>query len=137
VGGRSERVRFVADNQLWNADPRRPSESVATDYEREGVRPLIRANKQRQLSIDRLKQSLDFKQGMYDPQPKAKLYVMRGCPRLIRSMDAMTWERFNAGTDDDLIDALRYAVMDLYHVRSSETPRVVSKPIVLGGRYAT
>jgi hypothetical protein len=137
VGGRSERVRFVADTQLWNADPRRPSESVATDYEREGVRPLIRANKQRQLSIDRLKQSLEFKQGMYDPQPKAKLYVMRGCPRLIRSMDAMTWDRFNAGTDDDLIDALRYAVMDLYHVRSTETPRIVSKPIVLGGRYAT
>lgn len=136
VGGRTDRVRFVADTQLWNADPRRPSESVATDYEREGVRPLIRANKQRQLSVDRVKQALEFKRSMYDPQQKAKLYVMRSCARTIRAVDSMTWERFNAGQDDDLIDALRYAVMDLYHVRSREVPRLVAKPIVLGGRYA-
>jgi phage terminase large subunit len=136
VGGRSDKVRFVADTQLWNVDPRRPSESMATDYEREGVRPLIRANKQRQLSVDRIKQAMQFKQGMYDPQPKAKLYFMRNAARLIRSVDNMTWDRFNASQDDDLIDALRYAVMDLYHVRSSETPRILRKPIVLGGGYA-
>jgi len=137
VGGRSHRVRFVADTQLWNADPRRPSESLATDYEREGVRPLIRANKQRQLSVDRIKQAMQFRQTMYDPQPKAKIYFMRGAARVIRAVDTMTWERFNAGQDDDLIDALRYAVMDLYHVRSSELPRIIQKPILLGGRYAT
>jgi len=136
VGGRSDKVRFVADTQMWNADPRRPHESIATDYEREGVRPLIRANKQRQLSVDRIKQALQFRQTMYDPQPKAKLYFLRNAARMIRAVDNMTWERFNAGQDDDLIDALRYAVMDLYHVRSSETPRILRKPIVLGGRYA-
>jgi hypothetical protein len=137
VGGRHERVRFVADTQLWNADPRRPSESMATDYEKEGVKPLIRANKQRQLSVDRIKQAFEFRQGMYDPQPKAKLYIMRRAARLTRSVNNITWTQFNASIGDDLVDALRYAVMDLYHVRSLEPPKVTFKPIVLGGRYAS
>lgn len=136
AGGRNEKVRFIADTQLWNADPRRPSESIATDYQRAGVNPLVRANKQRQLSIDRIKQALQFHRGMYDPQPKAKLYFMRSARRTIHAVNSMTWDNWNADRGDDLIDALRYAVMDLYHVRSLETPKVVRKPLRLGGKYA-
>jgi hypothetical protein len=137
LAGGGRKTRFVADTQLWNADPRRPSESLATDYEREGVRPLIRANKQRQLSVDRIKQALQFKQGMYDPQPKSRVYFFRTAPRIIKSMDSISWDKFNAGVEDDLIDAFRYAMMDLYHVGSSEVPRVLRKPLILDGRYAT
>lgn len=136
VGGRHERTRFVADTQLWNADPRRPSESVATDYVRAGVTPLVRANKQRQLSIDRIKQALQFQRTMYDPQPKARLYFMRSATRLNARVNNITWTEFNAGQADDLIDALRYAVMDLYHVRNLDAPKVVRKPLRLGGNYA-
>jgi hypothetical protein len=87
--------------------------------------------------VDRIKQAFEFRQGMYDPQPKAKLYIMRRAARLTRSVNNITWTQFNASIGDDLVDALRYAVMDLYHVRSLEPPKVTFKPIVLGGRYAS
>lgn len=137
LGGRHEKVKFVADTQLWDADPRRPGESVASDYTRAGVRPLVRANKKRQLSIDRLKNMLKLETPAYGMHPHSGLYLMRGAQRLITSVEGITWEKFNAGVADDLIDALRYGVMDIYHVGTGQKPQVVVKPIKLGGTYAS
>lgn len=137
IGGRHDHVRWVGDTQLWNVDPRSPGDTMAGDYVQAGVRPLVRANKQRQLSVDRLKGLLTFKQGLHQAAPEARLYFMRSATKLIKRIDSITWDDFRASRNDHLIDALRYAVMDVSHARSLEPPKVVRRPIQLGGGQAT
>jgi hypothetical protein len=110
-----ETLRFFADSQMWNVDPRSPG-TIAEDYIKAGVRPLERANKNRDLSIGRIKDFLSPKVGsIYNPESKPRLFVMDHCARVVRTLQYMTWEDFNAKRNDDTLDALRYAVMSVYN----------------------
>jgi len=124
IGG-FEQVRFVADTQMWNVDPRNPG-TIADDYMDAGLRPLERANKNRDLSIARLKDYLRPKSAsIYQPDPKPRLFVTANCPMLIKTLHYMTWEDFRAKKNDDTLDALRYAVMAVYNT-SDRRPDVES-----------
>jgi len=115
VGG-YENIEFRADTQMWKVDPRSPG-TIADDYVNSGVRPLNRANKNRDLSIARLKDYLTPKSAsIYEPDPKPRLYVMEGNDEVIRSLHYMTWDDFRAKRNDDILDALRYAVMAVYNM---------------------
>ena len=110
-----ENVRFYGDSQMWNVDPRSPG-TIADDYIAAGVRPLERANKNRDLSIGRIKDFVAPKPGsLYVPEAKPRLFVMDHCAHVIRTLQYMTWEDFRAKRKDDTLDALRYAVMAVYN----------------------
>lgn len=109
-------VRFFADTQLWSVDPRRPGENMANDYMRAGVKPLMRANKNRELSIARLKEYLTKRPAsLWQPEEKPRLYVMDSCHRTKRTLLNMTWEQYRKKEGDDTLDALRYAIMAIYN----------------------
>jgi hypothetical protein len=111
-----EDVRFFGDTQLWSVDPRRPGEMMANDYIRAGVKPLIRANKNRELSIARIKEYLTVKPAsLWQPEEKPRLYVMESCRDVVRTLLNMTWEQYRKKEDDDILDALRYAMMAVYN----------------------
>lgn len=110
-----EAVRFKADSQMWNVDPRSPG-TIADDYQAAGLRPLERANKNRDLSIARIKDYLTPKAAsLYQPDAKPRMYVMQNCEKVIRTLHYMQWDDFNAKRHDDILDALRYAVMAVYN----------------------
>lgn len=110
-----ERVQFKGDSQMWNVDPRSPG-TIADDYMAAGVRPLSRANKNRDLSIARIKDYLTLKTAsLYQPEPKPRLFVMDHCREVIKTLQYLTWEDFNRKQKDDTLDALRYAVMAVYN----------------------
>lgn len=110
-----EQVRFKGDTQMWNVDPRSPG-TIADDYQAAGVRPLERANKNRDLSIARIKDYLTPRAAsLYQPDSKPRLYVMENCEKVIRTLHYMQWDDFNAKRNDDILDALRYAVMAIYN----------------------
>jgi hypothetical protein len=111
-----EDVRTFADSQLWSVDPRRPGETMANDYVRAGVTPLIRANKNRELSISRLKEYLTVKPAsIWQPEEKPRMYVMESCKDTIRTLMGITWEQYKKKEDDDILDALRYGIMAIYN----------------------
>lgn len=115
IGG-YERIEFRADTQMWNVDPRSPG-TIADDYINAGVRPLNRANKNRDLSIARLKDyMLPKSSSIYEPEPKPRLFVMDNCVQTIRTLHYMQWDDFRAKRNDDILDALRYAVMAVYNM---------------------
>jgi len=127
VGG-FERIEFRADTQMWNVDPRSPG-TIADDYINAGVRPLNRANKNRDLSIARLKDYLSLKSAsIYDPEPKPRLYVMDNCSQVIKTLHYMQWDDFRGKRNDDILDALRYAIMAVYNMgdRATEVAHAVS-----------
>jgi hypothetical protein len=127
-----EQVRYVGDTQMWNVDPRDPGENIAKDYERAGVRPLSRANKNREVSINRIKEYLVPRaSSVFDPEPKPRLYVMDGCAGVIRTMQHMTWEQYRAKKGDDILDALRYALMAVYNAGGrTDVTDVTPRPFV-------
>lgn len=110
-----DRVRFKADTQMWNVDPRSPG-TIADDYVAAGLKPLERANKNRDLSIARIKEYLTPKSvSIYQPESKPRLIVTANCKDVIRSLHYLQWDDFNKKRNDDILDALRYAVMGLYN----------------------
>lgn len=110
-----EKVRFKADTQMWNVDPRSPG-TIADDYIAAGLKPFERANKNRDLSIARIKEYLTPRAvNLYQPESKPRLYVMENCKQTIRSLHYLQWDDFNKKRNDDILDALRYAVMGLYN----------------------
>jgi hypothetical protein len=113
--GGYEKIRFYADSQMWNVDPRSPG-TIADDYINAGVRPLERANKNRDLSIGRIKDFLTPKAAsIYAPDPKPRLFVTENCAQTIRTLQYMDWDSFRGKKNDDILDALRYAVMAVYN----------------------
>jgi len=126
IGG-YERIEFRADTQMWNVDPRSPG-TIADDYINAGVRPLNRANKNRDLSIARLKDYLTARStSIYEPDPKPRLFVMDNCSQVIKTLHYMQWDDFRAKRNDDILDALRYAVMAVYNMgdRAPEVAQAV------------
>ena len=109
-----ERVRFFGDPSMWNTDPRMPGESVARDYQRAGINPLRKANRNRELSIDRIKNYLRPEITYQNPEGMPKLLVQENCQRTIHMLGSIRWEDFKRKRNDDLLDALRYAVMSVY-----------------------
>ena len=117
-----ENVQFYADTQMWNVDPRNPG-TIADDYINAGLRPFNRANKNRDLSIARIKDYLTLKsESIYQPEAKPRLFVTSNCAGVIKTLHNMTWEEFRSKRNDDLLDALRYGIMAVYNAsdRSSE-----------------
>lgn len=127
-----DKTKFVGDSQMWAVDPRRPSESVSKDYLDAGVRPLRPANKARMMSINRLKEYLKLRHTLNDPRPKARLYVTANCKGVIRTLSSIKWEQFEGKSDDDLLDALRYAVMDVYNPSADRPDKVGGRPFTIG-----
>jgi len=126
IGG-YERIEFRADTQMWNVDPRSPG-TIADDYINAGVRPLNRANKNRELSIARLKDYLTARStSIYEPDPKPRLFVMDNCSQVIKTLHYMQWDDFRGKRNDDILDALRYAVMAVYNMgdRAPEVAQAV------------
>ena len=127
-------VVFYADSSLWTADPRRPGETMANDYERAGLRPLRRANKSRELSINRVKEYLKIRpSSIYRPEPKPRLFVMDHCRLTKQTLLNMTWESFRRKQHDDNLDALRYGIMAIYNAARDMPVRDIAeqaKPFV-------
>ena len=124
-----EHVKFFGDTQLWSVDPRRPGEMMANDYIRAGVKPLIRANKNRELSISRLKEYLSVKPAsIWQPEAKPRLYVMDHCVDVTRTLLNMTWEQAKRKEQDDILDALRYAIMAVYNAGRDAQLATVTPP---------
>ena len=115
--GDRRKIIFFGDTQMWNVDPRHPGQTIANDYMRAGVKPLRKANKVREISVERIKDWLRPEQTLYRPDPTPRLRIMENCTNLIRQMSSIKWEDFNAGRNDDMIDALRYGVMGVYDAK--------------------
>lgn len=114
IGG-YEKVRWHGDTQMWNVDPRSPG-TIADDYINAGIKPLERANKNRDLSIARIKDYLTPKAAsLYQPDPKPRLFVMSNNPKVIKTLHYLTWDDFRGKRNDDILDALRYGVMAVYN----------------------
>jgi hypothetical protein len=110
-----ENVQFFADTQMWNVDPRNPG-TIADDYVNAGLRPFNRANKNRELSIARIKDYLTPKsESIYQPAPKPRLFVTSNCSGVIKTLHNLSWDDFKGKRNDDLLDALRYALMAVYN----------------------
>lgn len=121
-----ENVQIFADTQMWNVDPRNPG-TIADDYIDAGLRPFNRANKNRDVSIARIKDYLALKsESIFQPDAKPRLFVTSNCSGVIKSLHNLSWEDFNGKRNDDLLDALRYAIMAVYNTGSKSGDNEIS-----------
>ena len=89
--------------------------SVFMEYMQEGIRPLIPAVKDaRRLGMLRVQEYLQLRSNVTHPvlgvKPGPRVVIHPRCRKLIAEIMSFTWAQFAKKTDDDLIDALKYAL---------------------------
>jgi hypothetical protein len=108
---------WVIDPSTFNSDPRQPGESIAFDYQKEGI-SVARGNNNLETGIARVRSLLQPITGS-DGEQRARAYVDPAMSNFIREMQEWKWRDLRSGQErevaedknDHAPDSFRYAVM--------------------------
>jgi hypothetical protein len=108
---------WVIDPSTFNSDPRQPGESIAFDYQKEGI-TVVRGNNNLETGIARVRSLLQPITGS-DGEQRARAYVDPAMSNFIREMQEWKWRDLRSGQErevaedknDHAPDSFRYAVM--------------------------